>query len=391
MKLYLVSFFILISFSCKNRSESITDYSLIPSNANISFPLNSNVKQLIKTLQYYKDEDGKEYLTFQNDKEPEILFYDIKTEKIIKSLTFNTEGPNNVGSGFIGYYIKNMDEIYLTRMDNNEIIQINSQGAILKRISYQETNDGALTVPSFSTTFSYTPIVFLDNKMYLSQGINYTQYNEQMYDKSPITLVVDTTNQSVQAVPFTFPAIVPVKKVIRNETLGTEFFYSRDFDGNNFVYSFAFDENIYITSKDHESVKLINAKSKYIKQVKTLASRPAEFQDGIRKWSEIAMYGNLIYDRYRKVYYRVSYPETEIEKNENFPDIWQFGRKLFSIIILDKDFNIIGETLFPEYIYISTLMFVREDGLYISDSHYKNPHYSEDILSFRKIDLLKNK
>lgn len=392
MKLYSAAFLLLllISFSCKSRTDNNFNYSLIPSNTKVSFPLNSDVKQLIKTLQYYKDNEGKEYLTFQNDKEPEILFYDMQTNKLMKTLTFSTEGPNNVGAGFIGYYMKSLDEIYLTRMDKNEVLKVNSQGMVLRQIPYPQTDNGALTVPSFSTTFSYTPIVFIDNKMYLSQGINYTQYNEQVYEKSPIALVIDTTSQSVQAVPFTFPPIVPVQKVIKYETLGTEFFYSRDFNGKDFVYSFAFDENIYITPKEHSSVKKINARSQYIKQVKPLESRPVEFQDGIKKWSEIAMYGNLLYDKYREVYYRISYPETAIGKNENFPDIWQYGRKLFSIIVLDKDFNTIGETLFPEYTYISTLMFIREDGLYISDSHYKNPHYNEDILSFRKFDLVES-
>lgn len=33
-------------------------------------------------------------------------------------------------------------------------------------------------------------------------------------------------------------------------------------------------------------------------------------------------------------------------------------------------------------------MFIREDGLYISDSHPRNPEYSDDILSFRRFDLI---
>lgn len=37
------------------------------------------------------------------------------------------------------------------------------------------------------------------------------------------------------------------------------------------------------------------------------------------------------------------------------------------------------------------MMFVREDGLYISDSHYKNPSFNEDVLSFRRFELKSNK
>jgi hypothetical protein len=72
-------------------------------------------------------------------------------------------------------------------------------------------------------------------------------------------------------------------------------------------------------------------------------------------------------------------------------DLLRYGRKNFSVIILDKDFNIIGETMFPDYTYNSQVMFIREDGLYISCSHFLNPEYSDDVLSFRRFDLVKNK
>lgn len=51
--------------------------------------------------------------------------------------------------------------------------------------------------------------------------------------------------------------------------------------------------------------------------------------------------------------------------------------------------KVIGETLFPENTYNSQLMFIRHDGLYISDSHPLNPEYSDDVLSFRRFDLTK--
>jgi hypothetical protein len=35
-------------------------------------------------------------------------------------------------------------------------------------------------------------------------------------------------------------------------------------------------------------------------------------------------------------------------------------------------------------------MFVREDGLYISSSHFLNPNFSDDILSFQRFDLVRN-
>lgn len=99
-------------------------------------------------------------------------------------------------------------------------------------------------------------------------------------------------------------------------------------------------------------------------------------------------YGNMLYDPYREVYYRIAYPRTEMDKGVRAMELLMYGRKCFSIIIIDKDFNVLGETLFPDYTYNSKLMFIREGGLYISDSHYMNPAFSDDILSFQRFDLV---
>lgn len=139
---------------------------------------------------------------------------------------------------------------------------------------------------------------------------------------------------------------------------------------------------------DHSSIKKIKIKSEYINKVKLL-------DDYGNLTPEDACsnpnYGNLIYDKYRNVYYRIAYPKTEIEKGVRGLELRSYGRKLFSIIILDKNFNIIGETLFPKYTYNSNLVFIHKDGLYISDSHYLNPEFSDDVLSFKCFKLTKNR
>ncbi|GHT70444.1 hypothetical protein AGMMS50239_38830 [Bacteroidia bacterium] len=102
-------------------------------------------------------------------------------------------------------------------------------------------------------------------------------------------------------------------------------------------------------------------------------------------------YGNMIYDKYRNIYYRLAYPKVELEDGVDYISLTSQGRKKFSIIILDEKFNIIGETLFPEYTYNSTVLFVHQDGLYICNNHPKNPEFNEDILSFQCFELTKNK
>lgn len=162
---------------------------------------------------------------------------------------------------------------------------------------------------------------------------------------------------------------------------------SRCFDGEKFIYSFFFDDEIVISSIDHKTLIKKKVKSKFINKIELLDDfGNITFND----MCENPNYGNLLFDKYRNVYYRIAYPETEVSREVNGLELMQYGRKKFSIIIMDHDFNIIGETLFPDYTYNSTLMFIREEGLYISDSHYLNPEFSDDVLSFQLFELISN-
>lgn len=61
--------------------------------------------------------------------------------------------------------------------------------------------------------------------------------------------------------------------------------------------------------------------------------------------------------------------------------------KEFSIMILDNELNIIGETLMEGDKYVPNNMFVTEEGLYISVNHPDNPDNREDFLSFALLVL----
>ena len=73
-----------------------------------------------------------------------------------------------------------------------------------------------------------------------------------------------------------------------------------------------------------------------------------------------------------------------LQKEENLFDLIQSGRNRFSVLILDKDLNLVGETLMPDNCYRSNLYYVGDDGLYMSTNHYNNPDFDEDSLRFER-------
>lgn len=377
MKNYLTILFLILIVSCNDKgTHKKNEVELKEYKTPISFPLDENTKSSTWSLFLYIDPNGKEYLTFQNQWQNEILFYDLNSQELEFKIKPQYEGNNGVGS-MIGYYIKNMDSIFLTVSGLQEIVIIDKNAVVKGKMQYEKTiND--LFLKEFYSQMNH-PIILIDNKMYIMPGCN------RWAEKNPVCATIDLTNYTVEALlGLSYPSFPGADN--KAKRAGIEEDVSRCYDGENFIYSFHFDESIYIVSPDHKTINRKPVKSNYINKVKYLDDYGnLTFEDGCKNPN----YGNLLYDEYRNVYYRIAYPETKIEKGIRGMELLQYGRKNFSIIILDKDFTIIGETMFPDYTYNSNIMFIREDGLYISSSHFMNPEYSDDVLSFQRFDLVK--
>lgn len=130
----------------------------------------------------------------------------------------------------------------------------------------------------------------------------------------------------------------------------------------------------------------ILVKSSKINQLNKGMKRAQNFQQGLKMSIETAKYGNLIHDPYRNVYYRFAFQDTPLEADEDL-QVASVFRKNFSIIILNKDYKVIGEYFSPNNLYLPSLFFVAKDGLYISSNHVKNPDFSEDRLVFKRFTL----
>lgn len=372
----LLLLFIFLCLSCGDNKEK--HYELVLSDKSLSFPLDNNTKNSIMYLMPFTDKEGREYLTFQNQKKNEILFYDINTCNFEFKITPEAEGSNGVGR-FLGYHIQNMDSIYVTPLHCvQEIFLIDRSSIVKDKISYEKADDGTPLSDFCFTTHYYKPATVIGRKMYIYSG------PDRWIEKDPVAAVIDLDTKSVKALPFIYPDYPGSDTKVKK--FGLEDCYSRCFDGERFIYSFSFDENIYVAPPAHDSVRQVKVKSQFIDKVNLPDELKATAND-ICKNSE---YGNMLYDKYRDVYYRIAHPQAAMDKGVRAMELMEYGRKNFSVMIIDKNFNVIGETMFPDYTYNPKLMIIREDGLYISDSHYMNPDFSDDVLSFKRFDLVES-
>ncbi|MDR2120529.1 MAG: DUF4221 domain-containing protein [Tannerella sp.] len=353
------------------------EFRLVRGDKTLSFPLDKNTKSSVFSLFPYTDVNGKEYLTFQNPGHEEILFYDMESCLPEFKIRLEREGSN--GTGRVGgYHVHNMDSIFLTALGAPIIYIVDSGARVKDKFRYDKATDGT-TLGDFPASSSvYKPMVVIGNRLFIFPRPNRHQ------DVNPLCCAVDLADKSVYGLEVQFPKFPFVRETFKAAGAETEF--SSCFNGDGFAYSFYYDEDILVADAAHSTSRRIKAKSRYISRV----GYPNDKASTPREICENADYGNMIYDRYREVYYRIAYPRTEVDNDVSLWELIQNGRKTFSIVILNKDFEVIGETRFPDYTYNSMVWFVRADGLYLSASHFMNPDYSDDWFVFHRFDLVGN-
>lgn len=376
---------IALTCSCTNRNSGEL-YMLEKKDKVLSFSIMEDVRiPQISVITF--EEKGKNYLSFQNMPQSEILIYSIDSQSLVKRLRINTEGDNSIPVGFGGYYIADMEHIFIPSIYVSTIFAVDTVGNVKQKIDYARTRENQQLIPFIPTDESQ--MVFIGDNLYIPQTMN-LRLGDKAIEKSPVKVVIDTIHKSVDPLPMRFPPLISYKDFGTVGAFGAE--YSCCYDGDSFIYSFVADEDLYVTSSAHEKVEKKKAKSKFMENVTVFRSNNDDFQKMLKEQCEHASYGKILYDKYRDVYYRFVYPPSEIDDySGDYLDLFRSGRKAFSVMILDNHLNVVGETSFPAYTYNSNLTFILEDGLYISLNHIKNPDYSDDVLRFQRFEVEKMK
>lgn len=379
MKNYLIPLLSLFLLSCghgkKNTDSYICDLETTKKIKTIT--LDSDVRYNAFYLYVFND-DGKEYLSFLNYRTNQILFYDFKESKFLFKLNLEAEGPNGVVQP-TGLYVKDLDNIYVSSYAYAGLIKVDTTCRVVQKIPYGTTSDGYQVLPSYTpSSHPYTAPIVIGDKIYITQP---AVERFHAVDKTPLSVIIDSVRKECKGLPLTY-GILTEEELEANDTR-----FSRIFDGKQFVYSFYASEDIVVASVDHSEVKRVKVKSRYIDSP---TGKQEQTEKGPKLNLELARYGDLIYDSYRNVYYRFVYPKTELEDTVQWWGKAVYGRKKFSVIILDESFNVIGETLFPEAVYNSYVFFVHEDGLYISRDYQMLYGNSEDYMTFELFNLMEN-
>ena len=351
-------------------------------------PVDENTYYMSKSM-FQFEENNKEYLYFGNfqKRQYEILIYDLEAQNLYKRIPLLKEGPNGVPNVSGCKPFEDSNTYFLFQHHLRRLSIINDQGELLRYYPVK-LPEGQFTHCDDGWSYFFNPSFCVDSVVYFRHGLNKAQMKTHEWKDVSMFTYLNMKNGEVGPLPIHYPSIFDHD--VENPAGGFKFSYDYNYEQNKLVCSFTGYDSLMV-SDDLQNVRWYNGKSRYMESIRPILYEASGGIQSLAKLKERGKYHNLMYDRYRDVYYRIAELPYEFKQNESpFDD--PRGRE-FSIIIFDKDLNIIGETKFPGNKYFYKMSFVGRDGLYISENNLANPEFDEDKLVFAcfKLEDIKGK
>ncbi|SFB44451.1 DUF4221 family protein [Algoriphagus aquimarinus] len=364
--------------SCGSDSDNITTpQELVSDGQLVSLQIDSQTSNVSVGLVPFQDENGS-WLFNVNHTNNEIQLYDLESKKMEKRMVFDLEGPEGV-EYISGIHVQSMDSIFLFGYPMRNLQLTDTTGKIKANYKY-EPPLSYLAAFVHNAHFNYTPILS-GNKLLVNtkfEGDLRTIPDDTLASKS-FSYTIDLENSEVNLLPMTWPAGY-------NASGSKLLEFSMASDGEHLVYSLVADHNLYVTDLDGNLLKTVANKSQYVDQGFPSFNEATDRFNTMKYVYASDRYERILYDEYRGVFYRFVFPKVEVKSEEEIDQLRRFPRS-FAVMILDKDLNVLGETLMPENTYYPGNSFVSKDGLFISISHPDNPANEEDLMSFEVFKL----
>lgn len=382
MKPLFIIVIFLIFVSCHSNRAGKNDASenahyvtkLKAADKKLTFQLNSWLVNRSVCLQPYTSPDSSNYLFYLSGYTHQLCVFNIDSEKLVNIIKLQPRGPNGVGDAN-GFEVLSYDSICVTSNFQRRLFIINQEGKRTSTIDYSKYQQDQMVYAPNSRSLENMRMGFKDSKLYIPfyPGFDETNYKSIAPEKVRMVAELDTAAKTARMVDIGLP-----------KDFWTSKFYPPFFgffiEKDRFYLNFMYYDDVFV-SDDAKTWKSYPAKSKYV----DVRNGKFKFRQGLNPH-----YSKLVADPYRDVFYRFAVQEHGVTEERSYRDLLQYPPD-FSIMILDKDMNVIGETLFPTDVYDMNGYFITKDGLYLSLSNPYNPNYNVDLLEFQLFKLEKEK
>jgi hypothetical protein len=299
---------------------------------------------------------GDTLVAFDDDK-AKIDVYSIQLEEHLFSINIKLDGPNGILRPD-GIYIHNLDSIFCYSNEYQFVSLINRQAEIIGEISLPEFKLSQ-QINGVGGNYHYTPITY-----YRSGLIEIPFYYEE--DKLYFHILASSHYSGMESLQTTYSTPMLVQFSV-NDPSESNFLgywpdsYQKNSElPNNPINDFIVNSNRIIISyyndvtiQDVKEGQYFNVKSNFSKTEGITLFEQEEQSNPEKEFDAFKLdegYVNILYDPFNKLYYRVFKLEQHT-KAEN-SSIMPFKLEAeWSLIVMNEDFEIIGETKFPSKLY----------------------------------------
>ncbi|MCD9609499.1 DUF4221 family protein [Tenacibaculum maritimum] len=389
MKFLMPLLFIAFFFACKKdksvqESSKQTNYKkeLVPSK---KITLKNNGYFYSFYTQTDSSNDSIIYRKKMRSGKDGIDIYNVYKKESQQEIIFTPEVLRLLGR-YHGFNVKSKDSIFLFGL--NKIMMINSEGDVFferKLLSDDQFSENK-PISSAAVMNKSQPYLF-QNKIYLTYWVDLPPDKSNALYKSNVTSIYNLNGHFSEMSHSNYPKAYFDRCW---SSLDTE--VSNVLRKNTAIFSFPIEDTLYTHDlSGKKGVKKKIARSKYKKrEIEPIPCDKLWEQRTYFKHSyESFLYLDLVYDRFRDVYYRFcKHPKEDYSMKDKFNSL----NDTFSIMVLDSQLNVIYETevlnIKPKYINFD--YFVNKEGLWISTSNPDNENYREDELGFELFKLKNN-
>ncbi|MBW8683887.1 DUF4221 domain-containing protein [Chitinophaga rhizophila] len=348
------------------------------------FPLDSLSAPRPPYIQIYNDDSGKEYLAMLSGYSKNIFVYNYDSAG-----TAVNQIPIGAIQMPLAFHIRNMDSIYVYNDKMMEMILLNNKSEIVSKVSL--INNENMKDLSWANRYpqyvphTVNPILEHEGKLVFPGQFIWT-LPDTVAQNFKFTSLIDINSNKVNYV-HKYPYEIYGHGYIWDEPLFTAVYHEAMPDNKRIIYSFPVSHDLIISDLDGEQQQRVYGGSNEAASISSFDAGKFKTKSGVskeyiyQKGCTSDLYGGILYDKYRDVYYRFlrkALPEKSTRLR------WE--NKKVAVVVMDKDFKYLGETeigdlneFYPEN------AFVTREGLNVE---YVAPNdVDEKFLTFKIFTL----
>ncbi|MDR2834676.1 MAG: DUF4221 domain-containing protein [Bacteroidales bacterium] len=380
----IVSGFILFN-SCKETNKQNNFDDIFIQSRDIDFIRPENSEEMFVT-QYIKT-DTSDYLIYLEQNKNILNFYNFKTGELL----FNLKIPFK--KKIQSFFVRNLNSIFFTPKYNFELLEYknNNVDSIFFLDIYNSDASGIIDLYDLGNYLEFlpsviSPLYYQDSLFYISGALDPTM------DKNNLRPLYIISNKKNNFFINTKVARFPKEMVVEGKT-DYPFDCIVSFSVNNkdeIIVSFSTDHSLYIY-QDFVLKKKKECRSSFIKDFPQpiALNQINDMELYENRSNESTVYIGIYYDKNRDVYYRT----VKLKVREQSKTLFDINDFMYSIMLIDSNFEVIGEQLFNNKEYLFNSLVVTSEGIMLRkpDDLSGTSHFSVFEINNKYLTDEKNK